>query len=41
MVGQVDVETEFGITDSVSLWILASIKQFLAFFKFLETVEDI
>jgi len=29
-----------GITDSVSLSILASIKSFLAFFKFLVTVKD-
>jgi len=39
---QVDVEAEFGVVslDSVSLSILASIKRYLAFFKFLETVKD-
>jgi len=37
---QVDVETVLcGITDSVSLQILASTQQFLAFFKFLEAVN--
>jgi len=39
---QVDVETEFGVVslESVSLSILASIKGYLAFFKFLETAKN-
>jgi len=39
---QVDVEIEFGVAslDFVSLSILASIKLYLAFFKFFETAKD-
>ena len=37
---QVDIETVWcDITDSVILQIVASIKRFLAFFKFLETAK--
>ena len=39
---QVDVETEFGVVllDSVSLSAIASIKLYLACFRFLETAKD-
>jgi len=39
---QVDVETEFGVVslNSVSVLILASVKWYLPFFKFLETAKD-
>jgi len=39
---QVDVETEFGVVLRMLilfLWILASIKWFLAFYKFLQTAK--
>jgi len=41
MLKQSLVRLKQSFTDSVSLEILASIKYFLAFFKFLETVKDV